>query len=126
MLSLICKPSKAICKVFEIICQRSQASINLRSSPRRTSGAAPRGCFVEAIAWSYFFDGITITTISLRMLKNSPRMPQTEWVAALHRSDGCANNRGDNAADGDENTFDAAQKTRRPLAGCTRPVSIGE
>jgi hypothetical protein len=37
-------------------------------------------------------------------------MPQTEWVAALHRGDGCANNRGDNAADGDENAFDAAQK----------------
>src|SRR5580693_3634994 len=28
MLSLICKPSKAICKAFEMICQRSQASIN--------------------------------------------------------------------------------------------------
>jgi hypothetical protein len=37
-------------------------------------------------------------------------MPQTEWVAALHRGDGRANNRGDNAADGDENAFDAAQK----------------
>jgi hypothetical protein len=46
------------------------------------------------------------------MLKNSPRMPQTEWVAALHRGDGCADNRGDNAADGDENAFDAAQKNR--------------
>ena len=33
----------------------------------------------------------------------------TKWVAALHPSNYCANNRRDNAADGDENAFDAAQ-----------------
>jgi hypothetical protein len=32
-----------------------------------------------------------------------------EWVAALHRCDGCTNNRRDDTADGDENAFDAAQ-----------------
>jgi hypothetical protein len=48
--------------------------------------------------------------------KNAP----AQWVAALHRGDGCANNRRDNAADRDENAFDAAQNKScgLRLAGC--------
>ena len=51
------------------------------STTHRRRAAAPLGARI------YFLDGITITTISVRMLKNSPRMPQPNglrpFIAAI-------------------------------------------